>query len=148
MNVVKSNQPAWWKDEHSTSWDRVKEALRRDWDQTKFDLHVGGHELNQDFEETARQMKGAPIPPIDRANPPKVLKDVSLEWEREEEPVRYGYGARVQYGTQHPRWTPELEGKLRTEWAEWTGMNGAKRPWEDVRPAVRHGYEYDDRHKS
>ena len=38
-------QPAWWKEEHAGAWDRVKEAMRRDWEQTRHDLHVkGGHE--------------------------------------------------------------------------------------------------------
>ena len=43
-------QPAWWNDNHASAWDRVKEAMRRDWEQTKHDLHIkGGHELNQDI---------------------------------------------------------------------------------------------------
>ncbi len=31
-------RPQWWTDQHTSTWDRVKEALRRDWEQTKADL--------------------------------------------------------------------------------------------------------------
>ena len=40
-------QPAWWNEGHASAWDRVKEAMRRDWEQTKQDMKMkGGHELN------------------------------------------------------------------------------------------------------
>lgn len=54
-------------------WPRLVEALRRDWLQTKYDLHVGrGHQMNQAAGDTLRQAAGRQtIPPIDRPNPPK-----------------------------------------------------------------------------
>src|SRR5581483_8090792 len=49
-------QPAWWNDGHASAWERVKEAMRRDWEQTKHDLHLkGGHELNQGVKDTVKQ---------------------------------------------------------------------------------------------
>ena len=61
------------------SIQRIKEALRRDWYQTKHDLHVkGGHELNQKIEDTVEEIQGIkPLPPIDRPNPPKVIGEAS-----------------------------------------------------------------------
>ena len=58
-----------------TSWDRVKEAFRRDWEQTKHDLHMsGGHELNQTLSDTLKQATNKePIPADDKPNRPKVI---------------------------------------------------------------------------
>ena len=46
--------------------DQVKEALKRDWEQTKSDLtgHKKGQELNQDVGDTVKQAAGREaIPP-------------------------------------------------------------------------------------
>ena len=70
------NKPAWWTDAHTSSWEQAKEALRRDWIQTKHDLHVGGHELNQTAMDTLGQSVGEiAMPPIDVANRPTVVTD-------------------------------------------------------------------------
>jgi hypothetical protein len=130
-------RPSWWTEEtHGSAWERVKEALRRDWEQTKKDLHLGGHELNQGLTDTLKQATGKQsIPPDDGPNPPKVIGD----WDDIELPMGYGYNARQYYGTQHSDWDDELEGKLKTEWesAKATGHRG----WNDVKQFVRHGYE-------
>jgi hypothetical protein len=112
------SNPSWWTSGDTNGWDRVREALQRDWDQTKHDLHVGGHELNQGLTDTVEQAAGrSPMPPIDKANPPKVVG----RWEDAEMPIGYGYAAR-----NHRR--------LASDWD--TG-----RPWDEVRIYVRHGYE-------
>jgi hypothetical protein len=135
-----STQPSWWKEEYSRGWDSVREALRRDWEQTKHDLKVGGHELNQKLADTVKQAKGSEaIPASDRPNPPRVVGDAG-DWEVAEVPTRYGYGARKRYGAQHPQWSGELENQLRAEW-------DATRPdspltWKDARDHVKRGYEY------
>ena len=73
--MAQSNwQPTWYNNEHATAWDKVKEAFRRDWEQTKHDLHARGHELNQGVGDTVKQAQGKEaLPPIDKANPPKVI---------------------------------------------------------------------------
>ena len=39
-------QPKWWNPQtHGSAWERVKEALKRDWEQTKADLTSGGRAL-------------------------------------------------------------------------------------------------------
>lgn len=130
-------KPSWWNDDrHGSAWDRVREAMRRDWEQTLHDMHIkGGHELNQSLEDTVKQMAGKqPLPPIDRANPPKIIGD----WDRVETPMEYGFGARKEFGGD---W-PQVEGKLRDEWGK-----GAARDerWSDVRDYVRRGFEAEGR---
>ena len=84
-------QPPWWNEGYASAWDRAKEAFRRDWEQTKKDMHLkGGHELNQGARDTMKQAAGKQaIPADDRANPPKVIGD----WNDLELPIEYGYGA-------------------------------------------------------
>jgi len=133
-----NQEPSWWTHDHVTAWDRIKEAVRRDWEQTKHDLHIkGGHELNQSAKDTVKQAAGkAEIPMNDRPNPPKVIGS----WDDVEMPIGYGYGARRTYGADHPRWNDRLEAALRRDWES---IDRAKnRRWEDVRRWVRHGYEY------
>jgi len=125
------NKPSWWTLQDSSSWDRVREALHRDWDQTKHDLHAGGHELNQKLSDTVEQAAGTkPMPPIDKANPPKVIG----QWEDAETAIGYGYAARDHFGDQHPEWNDDLERRLSADW-------NTERPWSEVVRFVRHGYE-------
>ena len=51
----------------------VKEALKRDWEQTKHDFSKNkGHELHQDVGDTVKQAAGRePVPPPNRPNPDK-----------------------------------------------------------------------------
>ena len=74
-----------WAEFHGSAWDRLKEALRRDWEQTKHDLHLkGGHELNQGLMDTIDQAAGSEaIPASNRPNPPKVKRWTSegYQWE-------------------------------------------------------------------
>jgi hypothetical protein len=131
-------QPAWWNENHASAWDRVKEAMRRDWEQTKHDLHIkGGHELNQNAADTVKQATGKEaIPADDRLNPSKVVGD----WNDVELPLGYGVGAREKYGQTHAQWTNELETTLKNEWESAKGATG--RGWDDVKSHVRRGYDY------
>lgn len=135
-SISKNWKPSWWKDEtHASGWDRVREALKRDWTQTKKDLHLGGHELNQDVKDTVKQMTGKePVPPADRANPGRVIGS----FDDAEIPLEYGYGARRQFGSDR---FSNVEQNLRTDWESTNKDN----KWDDVRDYVRRGYEYRDR---
>ena len=121
-----------------TAWENIKEALRRDWEQTRFDLHLpGGHELNQTLDDTVQQAANtAPIPPDDRPNPPKVIG----RWDEAEYPIGYGYVARADLAREHPTWNEGLEQKLRAEWEAHDRDHGQR--WDDVTHLVRYGYEY------
>lgn len=126
------NKPSWWTDARAVAWERTKEALRRDWDQTKHDLRVGGHELNQNMDHTLTQAVGQEaIPPIDAPNPSKVI----ARWEDVEIAIGFGYAARSHFGDRHPEWTLELERTLQKDWHD------ASKPWDEVKGYVRHGYE-------
>lgn len=121
--------PSWWNDNHSSGWERTKEALKRDWEQTKADVTDGGKELNQDVGDTVKQAAGKQaIPPGNAPNPPD-------NWDDVEPALRYGYGARQHYQGQD--WNDELEGRLKKDW-EATGQGGT---WDRVKSAVRRGWE-------
>jgi hypothetical protein len=134
--------PSWWNESHESAWERVKEAIRRDWEQTKHDLDLkGGHQLNQGVTDTLKQAANKqPIPDNDRPNPPKVIGS----WDDAELPMGYGYSARHRFGTEHPSWDDRVEQSLRAEWE--LGKHTTHHAWDSVKGWVRRGYEYDRRH--
>jgi hypothetical protein len=134
--------PAWHTAEHAMSWGRVREAIRRDWQQTRRDMHVGGHELNQRASDTLKQALGdEAIPSIYRTNPAKVIGDLVGDWERVEPPAEYGYSARLQFGSVYPEWCYELERDLQREWESSAMAPREPGLWDDVKAYVRYGYD-------
>ena len=131
------NRPKWWNQEHDSAWDRVKDAMKRDWEQTKSDLTGGrkGRDIDQDVDDTVKQAAGKQaIPPATMKNPPDID---DKDWKRVEEDYRYGVGARRQYGTTYRDWDDRLEGKLKEEWTDLK----SGRTWDEVRSSVRRGWE-------
>ncbi len=124
-------QPKWWNEEkHGTAWSRVKDALKRDWEQTKSDVHAGGKDIGQDVGDTVKQATGKePIPARGQRN-----------WDECEMPLAYGFGARDQYGNEHKQWNDRLETTLKTEWEQ--GARSTGRGWDDVKQFVKRGYEH------
>jgi len=133
-------KPKWWTDQHTSAWERVREALRRDWEQTKHDLSKKkGHELNQDVGDTVKQAAGKEaIPPNDGPNPPRVVGN----WDDVEVPMGYGYGARLTYGQQYAGWDDKIEKRLHEDWDAQPGSG--KEPWDRVKPWVQRGWNYRD----
>jgi hypothetical protein len=126
----KYENPSWWTDNHSSSWERTKEALRRDWEQTKADVSDSGRELNQDAGDTIKQASGKqPIPSGNTPNPPD-------SWDDVEPALRYGYGARQHYANEE--WNDELESRLRKDWDS-SSSGGSS--WDRVKNAVRRGWD-------
>jgi hypothetical protein len=126
------DKPDWWTSVHALSWELAKEALRRDWIQTKFDVGAGGHQLNQNAADTLGQAVGeAVLPPIEVANRPTVIG----RWEDAEVAIGFGYAARLHYGDRYPLWSSELERRLRRDW------KNVQIPWGKAALWVRHGYE-------
>jgi hypothetical protein len=140
-------QPKWWThDKHGSGWENVKEAIRRDWEQTKNDFKAGGRDLDQDVDDTVKQAMGEDvIPPRAQPNAPggTTKTDGKLGWSEAEAPLRYGYGAKQQYGLEYSEWNDTIEGTLRNEWE--TSQDANLRGWHDVKDAVRRGYEHRDR---
>jgi hypothetical protein len=134
-------QPKWWDDkQHGSAWTRVKEAMKRDWDQTKKDLHVGGKELDQNVGDTVNQAAGKErIPGPNTPNSIGTRRGTDLTWDEAEQPLMYGVGARQQYGNEHPHWNDKLEDTLRKDWER--ADAGVKRAWDDVKNVVHHGYD-------
>lgn len=125
--------PTWWNDSHNSAWERTKEALHRDWEQTKADLSNRGKELNQDAGDTVKQAAGKqPIPPADEPNSPT--------WDEAAPALRYGYGARQHFAGRD--WDDDLERDLAKDWSgtgdsSWERVKGAvKRGWDGVKRAV------------
>jgi hypothetical protein len=129
------NQPKWWSEKHTSAWDRVKAAIKRDWEQTKADLSSKGRELNQDVGDTVKQAAGKqPIPPAHVPNPPDIESGKDGEWTRDESSYRYGVGAREEYNSD---WDDRVESKLREEWDDLK----SGRTWDEVKSAVRRGWD-------
>lgn len=130
----KNNNPKWWTPENDSAWDRVKEAMKRDWDQTKHDF--GGHEpdTNQTIGHTVKQVSGT------ETIPPRGV----VTYEEWEPAYRFGYGARQRYGKEmdeYEDWDEELETNLRRDWE--TIASNRKQTWMQDRAAIRYGWDYD-----
>lgn len=126
-------RPSYWKEEHGTAWDNVREAFSRDWEQTKTDVTGKGPDLNQDVPNTVKQAFGSE--PIPQKGAPNAER--KTPWNEAEPGVRYGFGARQQYGKDIPEWSDTLERRLETEWdAEKTGT-----PFRKVHRFVRAGWD-------
>lgn len=125
MQTTRKN-PTWWSKEHDSAWDRVKEAFRRDWEQTKHDFGGDEPDIDQNVDDTVGQAAGSrPIPPPGEPN-----------FEEHEPAFRFGYGARRQYGSRFSKWDEGLENELRRDFGH--------EEWDRYRPAVRRGWDYDD----
>ncbi|MFO1499355.1 MAG: hypothetical protein U1G07_13330 [Verrucomicrobiota bacterium] len=121
--------PTWWGTQYDSSWERVKAAFRRDWDQTKHDLGGNEPDTDQNVKDTVKQAAGKePIPP--RGVP---------SFEQNEPAYKFGYGARQHYATQYQTWNDKLESQLRSDWE--TAREG-KHDWDDYRSSIRRGWDY------
>ncbi len=109
----------WWAPEHTSSWERVKAAFRKDWQQTK--AHVGaGTALpeEQRVGDTLAEMSGKTSAPID-------------SFESQEPAFRYGYGAAYHYRDRE--WDPSLERELQSNYG---GL------WDPAKANIRDGWNY------
>jgi hypothetical protein len=124
-----TRNPKWWNQEYESSWDRVKAAFKRDWDQTKHDFGCKEPDTDQDVGDTVKQAAGKqPIPP--RRMP---------TYEEAEDAYRFGYGARSYYGTRYLTWDSRLESELERDWRD----TYSDRDWPSYKRAVRRGWDYE-----
>lgn len=122
-----TKQPQWWNDEHTSGWERVKTAFRRDWEQTKADFsRKHGEELGQNVADTVKQAVGAE---------PAVKPAKTRDWNGSEPAARFGHGARSFYkGKDYD----DVESSLEKDW----GAINQDAKWIDVRDDVRAGWDY------
>lgn len=122
--------PIWWTHENDSAWDRVKEAFKRDWDQTRHDFGGRQPDTDQNVNDTVKQASGnEPIPP--RGTP---------VYEKAEPAYRFGHGARLYYGRRYPKWEASLETELQRDWKA-TYPQGN---WNEDVEYIRHGWEYEE----
>lgn len=126
--------PDWWTEGYSSTWERVKHAVRRDWEQTKGDLADNGVDLNQGAIDTIRQALGAQPIPRDNLPNPGPRYGCESAWESIQAAARFGYGARLHYDDSD--WSEELAGRLRRDWH----VSRHPQTWEEVKRAVEHGW--------
>ena len=122
---------SWWNKDSDSSWDRVKAAFQRDWEQTKYDFGGGPSDLNQDVPDTVKQAAGQ------QAIPPEGVPN----FEAHESAFRFGIAARQHYGEQYPVWDDRLEETLKVEWSP----NSNNNDWPRYSSSVRRAYEYTPR---
>jgi len=128
MTTTQQWQPAWWKDEHTSGWDRVKAAFERDWEQTKSDFHVGGHDLNQNVADTVKQAVGNEAPVKEGAPLQKRPFNATA--------ARYGYGARQNLKRD---WNDDIEISLKNDWEN--AKDRVEGSWLEVRADVRRAFD-------
>ncbi len=140
-----NGNPQWWGNEQASTWERVKEALSRDWEQTKADFsNEYGKDLNQGVGDTVKQAMGTePIPaptqktPLDNSlNEPQLGARAASKWTDAEPAIRYGYGASDHYRDQSD-WNDSVETKLKTEWDDLK----SGRTWDEAKSHVRYGWD-------
>lgn len=150
-----SFHPSWWSEQkHGGAWQRVKEAMKRDLEQTKNDFTPGAPDLQQDVGDTINQAAGrVAMPSPGQKTPPskgeakndmkQSMKDnkknipKALPFDKVESPMSYGYAARMQYASKYPTWDDKLETTLRDEWT----AGNPSQDWDDVAPYVRRGFD-------
>ena len=119
-----SANPRWWDADHTSAWTRIKEALRRDWEQTKHDFSKkSGQELHQNVGDTVEQMAGK--------------EPVGGDWSTVEPAMRFGYGVKRQRGTRSH--TPTIGAGARPSRSQGVGAgracaSAAFPPWRGCHP--------------
>lgn len=120
---MQTKNPNWWTADHDSTWENVKTAFRRDWEQTKHDFGAdSARDLQQSASDTVRQAAGA--------------QTAARDFEAAEPAFRYASGARAQYRGQ--LWDDQLEGMLSKDYPG---------DWKADRDYVRHGYNYGSKPK-
>lgn len=114
---MNNQRPQWYTDEDDSTWNRIKNAFKNDWEQTKNDFGSDrARDLDQDVDDTVKQAAGA-----DNA------------FENREQAFRFGHAARRNFGSDHPTWNSDLESRLRDDY---------EGDFARDRDSIRHAYEY------
>ena len=130
VTTFKIRNPGWWGADIESAWNRVKDAVKREW--TQYDLGpFGKADLNQPIGGAVRQAQSwEDIPPHGK---PK-YDEIELAF-------RFGYGAHVQFGGNHASWDKDLVEFLREEWEKLPANQ--RRSWMEDRTTIRYGWEFE-----
>ena len=137
MATIQQSRPNWYTRDDDNAWERVKEAFRRDWQQTKHDFGAHQPDLNQNVGDTISQAAGStPAPPANVPNPSHDFDDDHQDAydERDDAAYRYGFAAYRHHGP-HAEWTTAIEATLRKDW-------GDDAAWVRHRNAIRRGWNF------
>jgi hypothetical protein len=149
----------WDENKHGSAWERVKEAIKRDWVQTKadFNAHPGApnplyvtNELDdrpQGATASAETTTGQNVIRPGGVQDPKgftktrdVKEGERLEHEFEDNlvAIEYGFVAHEYYGPRFGDWNEEVERKLESEWnPQETGMK-----FDQAKRYVKKGWDF------
>ena len=111
------NRPNWYTEDNDKSWGNVKDAFRKDWEQTKHDFgSKTAPDLGQDAGDTIREATTG-----------------KTDFETREPSFRFGHAAREHYGTKYPAWSTDLENDLRSDYGT---------DYDRDRDDIRRAYDY------
>jgi hypothetical protein len=102
--------------------------MKRDWEHGKHGKKPNGS-CNSGHAIKQENRKGT-ISPLDRPT-----------FEELEPVFRFGYGARLKFGSEHPEWNSDLEIGLAEDWR--TMDPTRKETWEQDRIAILYGWNYE-----
>ena len=130
-------RPNWYTESDDSAWSHIKEAFRRDWQQTEHDFGANASNLNQQIGDTLGQATGSkPIPP---GNMPTPHAPKASSYHDEDEPnYRYGYAAYRHFVAESEAPDDAWENSEETIRNEWHNPS----EWEQRRDAIRRGWDY------
>jgi hypothetical protein len=117
--------PNWWDASHDFAWDHVKRTMRHHWEQTNHQIHSNDRMV---FNRAKRERV--------------VLPCRQSFFDELESAFRFGFGARMEYGEEHPAWDDNLEILLAREWRHLDPVR--EQTWEHDREAIHYGWEFEE----
>jgi hypothetical protein len=115
--TLMTKRASWHTADHDNMWNRVKNALKNDWEQTKSDFgSKKARDMDQDVDDTVKQAAGS-----------------RNAFENHEQALRFGHAARRNFGKEHPSWSDALDRRLRTDYPG---------DYNQDQRSIRYAYEY------
>jgi hypothetical protein len=120
--------PIWWESDNDFAWDHVKLEMKRDWEQAR---HGKKPNASRNIIHAAKETSGIePIPFLVRPS-----------FEQLEPAFRFGFGARLKFGSEYPEWDSNFEIQLAEDWR--TMDPTRKEKWEQDRMAILYGWNFE-----
>lgn len=120
--------PIWWDVDNDFAWDHVKQEMKRDWEQARHGKKPNANRNTVHAIKRAGRVEAIP----------------SLGWpafEELEPAFRFGYGARLKFGSEYPVWDSDFEIRLAEDWRAMDPTR--KETWEQDRMAILYGWNFE-----